>query len=247
MTAPDTDDPTNDSERSGFSELTQAVLAEQAARESAAAQVDATKIRPDEELPGVGDKPMLFREGIAAGGVGVIAVLGTLDATDALQIAIPSLLGPEIQTSLGVSDTGLAVVGIGGLISATLCAVPMGRLADRIDRMKLVGWATLFWSLAMFFSRFSSNGVRFLLDRRADWNRFVKYLPGAGRGASGCLSDSGPRPDLRREECIGPGRRAHRPSARRRTHAHRGQQLAMGLLGVRLADSRARNLVPFCS
>ena len=163
MTAPDTDDPTNDSERSGFSELTQAVLAEQAARESAAAQVDATKIRPDEELPGVGDKPMLFREGIAAGGVGVIAVLGTLDATDALQIAIPSLLGPEIQTSLGVSDTGLAVVGIGGLISATLCAVPMGRLADRIDRMKLVGWATLFWSLAMFFRGFQATAFGFFL------------------------------------------------------------------------------------
>ncbi|MYA75091.1 MAG: MFS transporter [Acidimicrobiaceae bacterium] len=163
VTTQDPDQPTTDREPSGFAELTQAVLAEQTARESAAAQADATEIRPDEELPGVGDEPLSFREGVAAGGVGVIAVLGTLDATDALQIAIPRLLGPEIQASLGVSDAGLAVVSIGGLISSTLFAVPMGRLADRIDRMKLVGWATLFWSLAMFARGFQATALGFFL------------------------------------------------------------------------------------
>ena len=146
-----------------FAGLTQAVLEEQASREAAAAEADELEIRADEELPGVGDEPMSFKEGVAAGGVGVIAVLGTLDAVDALQLAIPGLLGPEIQESLGVSDAGLAVMGVGGLIASTLFAVPMGVLADRVDRMRLVGLATLFWSVAMFARGFQATALGFFL------------------------------------------------------------------------------------
>jgi ABC-type branched-subunit amino acid transport system ATPase component len=150
-----------DVDREHLADLTQALLHEQALQQAASA--DTVQIRADEELPGVGDKPMTLREGVAVGGVGVIAVLGTLDAVDALQLAIPSLLGPEIQESLGVSDAGLAVIGIGGLITSTLFAVPMGRLADRVDRMRLIGVATLFWSLAMFARGFQASALGFFL------------------------------------------------------------------------------------
>jgi ABC-type branched-subunit amino acid transport system ATPase component len=155
----------NDGEpdRTEFAALTGAVLDEQAAREQAAADADALEIRADEDLPGVGDEPMSFREGVTAGGVGVIAVLGTLDAVDALQLSIPALLGPEIQESLGVSDAGLAALGIGGLITTTLCAIPMGKLADRVDRMRLVGFATIFWSVAMLFRGFQATALGFFL------------------------------------------------------------------------------------
>ena len=149
-------------ERSGLSNLSQTLIDGDIAREAAAAASE-VQIRPDQELPGVGEAPMSFREGVAAGGVGVIGVLGVLDAFDALQLAIPSLLGPEIQQSFGLSDTGLAVIGIGGLISSTLFAIPMGRLADRTDRMRLVAFATLFWSLAMFTRGFQATALGFFL------------------------------------------------------------------------------------
>ena len=154
---------TGEPNRIAFAEITEEILHEQAVRETAAAEADALEIRADEDLPGVGDEPMSLRDGVAAGGVGVIAVLGTLDAVDALQLAVPSLLGPEIQESLGVSDAGLAVIGIGGLITSTLFAVPMGKLADRVDRMRLVGLATLFWSLAMFARGFQATALGFFL------------------------------------------------------------------------------------
>lgn len=150
-------------QRDELANMSKGMLAEQAQREADAADAERLELRENSELPGVGDGPMSFREGVAAGGVGIIAVLGTLDAVDALQLAIPSLLGPEIQESLGVSDAGLAVIGIGGLISSTLFAVPMGRLADRVNRMRLVGLATIFWSIAMFARGFQAGALGFFL------------------------------------------------------------------------------------
>ena len=148
-------------DRRSFADLSRALLNEQEARE--AAESDQLEIRADEDLPGVGEEAVTLREAVAVGGVGVLAVLGTLDAVDAFQLAIPSLLGPEIQDSFGVSDAGLAVIGIGGLITSTLCAIPMGKLADRVNRMQLVGLATVFWSVAMFTRGFQATALGFFL------------------------------------------------------------------------------------
>ncbi len=143
--------------------LSQTLIEGEVEREADARAADTVEVRADEELPGVGEGSMSLREGVAAGGFGIIGVLGILDAVDALQLAIPGLLGPEIQESLGVSDAGLAVIGVGGLISSTLCAVPMGRLADRVHRMRLVGFATIFWSVAMFTRGFQASALGFFL------------------------------------------------------------------------------------
>jgi len=148
-------------DRRSFADLSRALLDEEAARE--AADADQLEIRADEDLPGVGEEAITLRQAVATGGVGVLAVLGTLDAVDAFQIAIPSLLGPEIQNSFGVSDAGLAVIGIGGLITTTLCAIPMGKMADRVNRMHLVGLATVFWSVAMFTRGFQATALGFFL------------------------------------------------------------------------------------
>ena len=148
-------------DRRNFADLSRALLDEEAARE--AAETDQLEIRDDKDLPGVGEKAVTLREAVSVGGVGVLAILGTLDAVDALQLAIPSLLGPEIQDSFGVSDAGLAVIGIGGLITSTLCAVPMGKLADRSNRMQLVGLATVFWSVAMFARGFQATALGFFM------------------------------------------------------------------------------------
>ena len=148
-------------DRRSFADFSRALLDEEAARE--AIEADQLEVRADEDLPGVGEEAMTLRQAIATGGVGVLAVLGTLDAVDAFQLAIPSLLGPEIQDTFGVSDAGLAVMGIGGLIATTLCAIPMGKLGDRVNRMRLVGLATVFWSVAMFTRGFQATALGFFM------------------------------------------------------------------------------------
>ncbi|MDH3706799.1 MAG: ATP-binding protein [Acidimicrobiia bacterium] len=143
--------------------LSSTVIQHEAERQAQADAEGGLRIRDLDELPGVGGEPMPLRKGIAAGGVGVIGVLGLLDAFDAVHITIPALLGPEIQETFDLSDTGLAVMGVGGLITTTLFAVPMGRLADRVDRMKLVGIATIYWSVLMAVRGFQSVPFMYFL------------------------------------------------------------------------------------
>jgi ABC-type branched-subunit amino acid transport system ATPase component len=150
-------------ENQEFSDLTQTLLDEQSTREAETASATERTMHATEELPGVGDESMTLREGLAVGGVSVFGVLGALDAFDALQLAIPSLLGPEIQETFDLSNTGLAVIGIGGLVASTLFAVPMGQLADRVNRMRLIGFATIGWSLALFARGFQAAPLGFLL------------------------------------------------------------------------------------
>ena len=188
--------------RRSFADFSRALLDEEAARE--AAEADQLEIRADEDLPGVGEEPITLRQATAVGGIGVLAVLGTLDAVDTFQLAIPSLLGPEIQDSFNVSDAGLAVIGVGGLITTTLCAIPMGLLADRVNRMRLVGLATIFWSVAMFTRGFQATALGFFMVGMLMGIGTSNTFPVQGSGAGRRLPHFIPRPDLCRKECARP-------------------------------------------
>ena len=105
--------------------LAAAVLEEEAKRQASQAERDAGVVLPDDLLPGVGDEAMTLREAFASGGRFTVVMLFVLGLIDEFPRAI-RVLAPDIQDSLGVSDTVLAgVLGFGG-VTLVLGAVPGG-------------------------------------------------------------------------------------------------------------------------
>ena len=120
------------------SSLTRALLEQESTRQAAAPSTPTTPIElPDSELPGVGGEGLGLRESVAAGGVGLLLVLSLLNLLDYAGSAALSVLGPDVQRSLGLSDTGLGVVASLAGLTFVLGAIPLGLLGDRVPRVRL--------------------------------------------------------------------------------------------------------------
>ena len=148
--------------RAEVAELTGAVLAEEARRRADQQARDADAVLPDDLLPGVGDAPMTFREGLRAGGVAMVAVLFVLNVIDEIPRAV-RVLAPDIQATLGISDTVLiGVLGFAGVM-VVLGAVPMAALADRVARVRIIPVASAFWAATVFLSGLAVNPFQLFL------------------------------------------------------------------------------------
>lgn len=76
----------------------------------------------------------------------VLMVAYTLSYVDR---QILSMLVEPIKQDLQVSDTQIGLLqGFAFAVFYTLVGIPMGRLADRGDRRRIVAWGIFFWSLA---------------------------------------------------------------------------------------------------
>jgi len=84
-------------------------------------------------------------------------------AVSFLDRALVSVAGAPIKQDLGLSDTQFGLLqGTSFVILYSLCGLPLGRLADRVDRRRMIALGILFWtamtvacglagSFAMFF------------------------------------------------------------------------------------------------
>jgi ABC-type branched-subunit amino acid transport system ATPase component len=130
--------------------LAAAVLDEEAKRQAEQAARSAEVVLPDDLLPGVGDAPMPMREAVRSGGKAMLIVLPLLGLVEEFDRVAITVLAPDIQESLNVSDTTLAgIAGFGG-VALVLGAVPLAWLADRVSRVKLTSFATMFWAVSVF-------------------------------------------------------------------------------------------------
>jgi ABC-type branched-subunit amino acid transport system ATPase component/sugar phosphate permease len=130
--------------------LAAAVLDEEAKRQAEQAARSAEIVLPDDLLPGVGDAPMPMREAVQSGGKAMLIVLPLLGLVEEFDRVAITVLAPDIQDSLNVSDTTLAgIAGFGG-VALVLGAVPLAWLADRVSRVKLTSFATMFWAVSVF-------------------------------------------------------------------------------------------------
>ena len=119
-------------------ELTASLLAEESARASLPEPERPEREElPDEALPGTGGESLNLRQSVAAGGVALVALLSLLNLLDYANSAAFSVLGPDIQRSLGLSDTGLGVVASLASLTFVLGAIPLGILGDRVRRTRL--------------------------------------------------------------------------------------------------------------
>ncbi len=114
--------------------LTDALLREEAERGAARATA---AVLPNDLLPGALAEPLGFREILRRGGTATLGVLVGLRLLDSLEGQAFAVLGPDIQASLGLSDTALgAISGLGAAIFV-LASLPLGYLADRTRRTRL--------------------------------------------------------------------------------------------------------------
>ena len=121
-------------EGSDAASLTDAVLSEEAARLEAQEADQVQTVYADDALPGVGDEELTVREAMTIGGSGLLIVLSVLNAFDDLDVAAASLLAPDIQDTLGVSDAVIAVATSAGSLLLIVGGLVLGRIADRGNR-----------------------------------------------------------------------------------------------------------------
>src|SRR5690349_7207760 len=129
--------------------LAAALLDEEARRQAEAhAQTEPVEVA-DEQLIGVGENALSLREVLRQGGFATLGILFALNFVDEFENIAVTILGPDIQRSLHLSDTGLTFVrAVPGILIA-LAAIPFGVLADRRARVKLIAVTSFLWSLAM--------------------------------------------------------------------------------------------------
>lgn len=96
----------------------------------------------DLALPG---EPMTLRQGLRNGGSGVAIVLFLLTVLEEFDRVAMQVLGPDIQASLGVSDTVLlGLQSLGGVV-LVLATLPFAWLADRQRRVRVLSGASALW------------------------------------------------------------------------------------------------------
>ena len=135
-----------------------------------------TTVPGPEGLPGVGGEPVGLRDAIATGGVSTFLVLLLLNSFDELEAAALAVLAPDIRDTLGVSDGVIVFISAAAAAFVVLGALPMGWLADRYRRGRIIGWASLLFAGMVALSGLAVNA--FMLF----WARF-----GVGIGKSNTL------------------------------------------------------------
>jgi ABC-type branched-subunit amino acid transport system ATPase component/predicted MFS family arabinose efflux permease len=152
-------------------DLARAVLDAEAERAS-----DASAPPVEGHLPGVGTGPVQLREALARGGVATFVVLLLLNSLDELEAAALAVLAPDIRDTLGIGDGAIVFISAAAGSFVVLGALPMGWLADRYHRPRIVGIASLVFASMVALSGLAVNA--FMLF----WARF-----GVGIGKSNTL------------------------------------------------------------
>jgi ABC-type branched-subunit amino acid transport system ATPase component/predicted MFS family arabinose efflux permease len=132
-------------------ELAAALLDEEARRQAEAHAVTAVAI-DDSQLIGVGADAMTLRDALRRGGWTTLGLVFALNFVDEFENIAITVLGPDIQRSLHLSDTALTLLKAAPGFLIVLAAMPLGLLADRGPRVRLQAITSLIWAGAMFLS-----------------------------------------------------------------------------------------------
>ncbi len=148
----------------GLAAMTATVLDAEAERR---AEQDREKevLFPDDLLPGVGAEAVSLKQGLAAGGAFTFWILLLINTLDELESASLSVLAPDIRDAFGVSDGAITFIFSASSAFLILGAFPMGYLADRYHRPRIVGIASLIFGCMVFLSGLAVNAFTLFLAR----------------------------------------------------------------------------------
>jgi len=99
-----------------------------------------------------GDARTSLRAGLKTGGVGVALVLLIFTILEDFDRVAMQVLGPDIQETLGVSDTVLLGLQSFGGVVLVLATLPFAWLADRYSRVRVLSGASGLWLLFVGFT-----------------------------------------------------------------------------------------------
>ncbi|MDG2025906.1 MAG: ATP-binding protein [Acidimicrobiales bacterium] len=141
--------------------LTRQVLAAED-EQQAAAEAD---VQVDDFVPGYNEGDMTLREGLAKGGLATFIVLLALNSLDELEAAALTVLAPEIRDAFSVGDGVIVFLAAASTAFVFLGAMPMGWLADRMHRGRLIGIASLIFGACTLASGLARHVVVFFFAR----------------------------------------------------------------------------------
>ncbi len=145
--------------------LAATVLEEEARREEM--QAASEVLFADDLLPGVKSEGISIRKGLAmGGGAATFVVLLLLASLDELQTAAITVLAPEMRDTFGVSDGTITFIAASSSAFVVFGAIPMGWAADRMRRVPIIGWSSVFFTAMVFLSGLAPNAFAFF------WARF---------------------------------------------------------------------------
>jgi MFS family permease len=96
-----------------------------------------------------------------------VVLLASVLALSGADVGAISALAPQLETALRVNNTGIGLlVTVSSLVGA-LATMPVGVLADRMNRTRLLSFSILIWGTTELVSGFSGSFVMLLLSRLA--------------------------------------------------------------------------------
>jgi MFS family permease len=96
----------------------------------------------------------------------VLGLLLTLNILNYLDRQLPAILLPSIRRDLDLNDSQLAfITGFGFALFFTIMCLPMGALADRYSRRKLLAACVALWSVMTALSGMATNFVQMAICR----------------------------------------------------------------------------------
>ena len=125
----------------------------------------------------------------------ILALINFLNYVDR-QIIFPMF--PVIKASFHVSDFQLGLLGTAFMLVHSLTTLPLGILADRYSRPKIISSGVLFWSVASFASGLSQSFGMLLGIRSLVGIGEASYAP----AATAMISDNFPAADRSRAQGV---------------------------------------------
>ena len=157
--------PSDGNTPAGAASVAATVLEEEARRE--AQQAASEVLFADNLLPGVKSAGISIRKGLAmGGGATTFVVLLLLASLDELQTAAITVLAPDMRDTFGVSDGTITFIAASSSAFVVFGAIPMGWAADRMKRVPIIGWSSVFFTFMVFLSGLAPNAFAFF------WARF---------------------------------------------------------------------------
>ena len=131
------------------SALAASIAVEEEARDDVRTEVDAAALGG---FVGSGGSQMSLRAGFKAGGLSVALVLLLFTIFEEFDRVAMQVLGPDIQETLGISDTVLLGLQSFGGVVLVLATLPFAWLADRYSRVRVLSGASGLWLLFVGFT-----------------------------------------------------------------------------------------------